>query len=139
MTQEELQESESIAAPDALVEDDIHDDSAESVPVQHQPSLLAQIVGFFFRTPARRERERSRRLRELNVSLEYASDSPTLYVLRGELFLERKEYHLAQADFEMAVTIAEAFDPESGWGLVEQAMRDRALDGLSKVQLRLSE
>lgn len=102
-----------------------------------QPNLLETIIGFFFRTPAQRERDRSRRLRELNVSIEYSPDSPTLYVLRGELFLERKEYHLAEADFKTAIDVADEFDPEDGWGLVTQAMRDRALEGLEKVQRRL--
>ena len=71
------------------------------------------------------------------MSIEFAPNSTTNYVLRGELFLERKEFHLARADFETALTLAEAFDAEEGWGVIEQVMRDRALDGLAKVQRRL--
>ena len=129
---DEMQTTDSSAVNDRIVEDD-----EESHPMyRRQPSLLSQIVGFFFQTPARRRQEQSRRLHELNVSIEFAPNSPTNYVLRGELFLERREFHLARADFEMALEIAGAFDPEEGWGLVEQVMRDRALDGLAKIQRR---
>ncbi len=124
--------------PSAVTEDRAVEEDLSNHPIySSQPNLLETIIGFFIRTPARQERERSRRLRELNVSIEYSPDSPTLYVLRGELFLERKEYHLAKADFETAIEIADEFDPEMGWGFVAQAMRDRASDGLEKVQRRL--
>jgi hypothetical protein len=146
MTHEPITESEFVSEDDEMqtadsyaVNDMVTEDDDESHPMYYtQPNLLSQILGFFFQTPARRRREQSRRLNELNVSIEFAPNSPTNYVLRGELFLERREYHLAQADFEMALELADAFDPEEGWGLVEQVMRDRALDGLVKVQRGLS-
>jgi len=142
MTHESLTESdvhsEVIETTDSSDVMDVTEDLDHPM-LQSRPNWLEMVVGFFFKTPAQKERDRSRRLRELNVSIEYAPDSPTLYVLRGELFLERKEYHLAQADFETAIEIADEFDPEAGWGLVTQAMRDRALEGLEMVQRRLGE
>jgi len=141
MTHEPITESEFVSDDDEMqtadssaVNDMIAEDVDESHPMyQTQPNLLSQIIGFFFQTPARRRQEQSRRLHELNVSIEFSPNSPTNYVLRGELFLERREVHLARADFEVALELAEAFDAEEGWGIVEQVMRDRALDGLAKT------
>jgi hypothetical protein len=128
----EMQATDFSVVNDMIVEDN------ESHPMYHsQPSLLGQIIGFFFQTPARRKQEISRRLHELNVSIEFSPNSATNYVLRGELFLERQEYHLAKADFEIALELAESFDAKAGWGLIEQVMRDRALDSLKKTQRQL--
>lgn len=131
--EDEMQTADSSVVNDTFIEDD-----EESHPMDWtQPSLWSQVIGFFFQTSARRRQEQSRRLNELSVSIEFAPNSATNYVLRGELFLERKAYHLAQDDFEIALELAEDFDPEEGWGLIEQVMRDRALEGLEKTQRRL--
>lgn len=133
LVSDEMQSTDSYAVNDMIDEDD-----DLSHPMYHtQPSLLRMIIGFFFRTPAARTRDLSRRLHQLNVSIEVAPNSPSNYVLRGEIFLERKEYHLAKADFETALALAESFDDKSGWGLVEQVMQDRALDGLKRVKKHL--
>jgi len=140
MSDEVLTESEFVldevhSADSSAVNDTVDESDQVDHPMyQSQPGLLATIAGFFFRTRGSQERERSRRLRELNVSIEYSPESPTLYVLRGELFFERREYHLARADFEKAIAITEKFDPEAGWGVMEQVMCDRALEGLTKIQ-----
>ncbi|MGB1287203.1 MAG: hypothetical protein ACPG7F_11760, partial [Aggregatilineales bacterium] len=75
----------------------------------------------------------SRRLSELSKSLQRQPDCSTLYLLRGELFLSRREYHLAKEDFEQAIEIALSALPEMGWGLVEQSVLDRAQQGLKTV------
>lgn len=129
--EDEMPTTDSSAVNDTITEDE------ESHPMyQTEPSWLSQIIGFFFQTSARRRQEQSRRLNELSVSIEFAPNSATNYVLRGELFLERKAYHLAQDDFEVALELAESFDAEEGWGLIEQVMRDRALDGLKQTHGR---
>ena len=131
LVSDEVQNTNSSAVNDTTTGDEQH-------PMYHSPSSWwKQVIGFFFQTPAGRKRELSRRLNELNVSIEFAPNSPTNYVLRGELFLERQEYHLAQADFEIALELAEAFDAQAGWGVIEQVMRDRALEGLAKTQEQL--
>ncbi len=141
MTHESFTESEFVSEDEMQTTDSysVNDTESADADLQHstyqkQENWFARIAGFFFMTPAQRERQRSRRLRELNVSIEYSPDSATLYVLRGELFLERKEYYLAQEDFETALEIAEAVNPEDGWGIIEQVMRDRALAGLEKTR-----
>lgn len=144
MTQESMSESEFVSdemqTTDSYAVNEEVTEDAVSTPshMSRQPGLLRQILGFFYQSPATRASDLARRLRELNVSIEVAPESPTNYVLRGEVFLERKEYHLAKADFETALELAEAFDATDGWGLIEQVMRDRALDGMKKVQRNLS-
>ncbi|GAB1421860.1 hypothetical protein MASR2M15_20540 [Anaerolineales bacterium] len=82
--------------------------------------------------------EQSRRLRELNVSLEMSPTASTVLVLRGELFLETHQYHLAIDDFTTAMELIETELATARWGIVLQGMRDRALLGLRHAQARLA-
>lgn len=147
MTQDYLPESE-------FVDDETQaDDSGFATESFDEPSSIDEkdfrrfwsnqswwqvILGFFWQSPSNRERDRYQRMNRLNVSIELEPYSPTNYVLRGELFIERKEYHLAQADFERALELAGDYEPESGWGLLEQAMQDRAIQGIKQAQRRLT-
>ena len=105
--------------------------------VGREPEWLRRIISIFYQPPARRKLELARRLRELDAAVSEAPDSPTLYIWRGELFLQLGDGEGAKADFEAALELVEAFDPTKGWGLVEQVMRDRALRGLDSVERRL--
>ena len=79
----------------------------------------------------------SARLESLTQAVAEAPESAANYVLRGELYMELREYALAQSDFQSAYEIAEAHFEIADWGFLEQAMRDRAVAGLDKVQRRL--
>lgn len=131
--QDDAQIADSSAINDVA---DVEED--EQLARASQPSLLETIVGFFIKTPAQHERDCSRRLHELNERIAYTPNTPTLYVLRGELFLERNEYRQAASDFRTALDIADAFDPTTGWGLVAQVMQDRAIAGLQRLNHNLS-
>lgn len=98
--------------------------------------LLRRVLKQLFQSPLERERDFYRRFRELSDKIEARPESITHYVLRGELFLERGEYERALADFEAAVANAEAIDPDKSWGLLEQMMRDSALQGIELVKRR---
>ncbi len=89
-----------------------------------------------FQSPLERERDFYSRYRELSDKIEAQPESFTHYVLRGELFVERGEYERARADFEAAAEIAGAVDPNEAWGLLEQVMRDRALQGIEYLNRR---
>ena len=71
------------------------------------------------------------------TSIEHAADTPANYVLRGELYFSAKEYALAKRDFQRAHELAESQFESSDWGLMAQAMEDRALIGLQKAEKKL--
>ena len=77
------------------------------------------------------------RIRHLDAAIENAADTPTNYVLRGELYLTLREYALARRDFQRAQELAAAQFQKSDWGLMAQAMQDRALVGLQKAEKKL--
>ena len=89
------------------------------------------------RTQVEREREFYRRYQELSDKIELMPESFTYYVLRGELLIERGDHARARGDFEAAVALADSYDPAKSWGLLEQAMRDRALQGIDLVTRRV--
>jgi tetratricopeptide (TPR) repeat protein len=76
------------------------------------------------------------RLRSLSLAIEKYPETPVNYVLRGELYLDVKEYELAAADFQRALELAAAQFEASDWGGIAQVMRDRAAAGLAKAQHR---
>jgi hypothetical protein len=80
----------------------------------------------------------SPRLRELNVAIEVYPDAAVNYVLRGEYFLETRQLHLAEADFETALSLAEKQVETDSWGIVNQYVVDRALMGLNSIEQRMA-
>lgn len=99
-------------------------------------ALLQRILKFVYQNPLEREREANRRLRELNDMIAAQPDSLSHYVLRGELLAERGDSEGALQDFRRAVQIAEAVDLGATWGLLEQVLRDRALQGIERISRR---
>jgi hypothetical protein len=77
------------------------------------------------------------RVRGLDQAIEATPDTPGTYVLRGELYLRAKEYALAEADFRAAYELAVQQFERSDWGIMAQAMQDRALAGLRTAEKRL--
>lgn len=71
----------------------------------------------------------------LSQSIRHDPDAPSAYVLRGELYLKQKHYHLAKADFERAISLTDELVHSARWGLVAQTMRDRALQGLANKHI----
>lgn len=82
----------------------------------------------------RRRDQASNRLTDLNLSIEFYPASATNYVLRGELFEAREQFHLAAADYETALQLAAEQVTTDPWGLVAQTVQDRAMIGLRRVQ-----
>jgi hypothetical protein len=77
------------------------------------------------------------RLSKLSEAIENAPEAVTNYVLRGELYLKAGLYELARNDFQTAAALANEQYERSDWGLLAQAMRDRALIGLTKAEKKL--
>ena len=98
---------------------------------------LGKLLARIMRSRLERERAFFQRQRELSRQIEAAPNSMTLYVLRGELNLERGITEQARADFAAAVELARELDWQAGWRLQEQIMRDRALYGLQVAERAL--
>jgi len=86
----------------------------------------------------KRRQQREQRLYELNEAIAESPDSYTNYVLRGELFLQDKQYHLAADDFDQAWQLAAEAVDTARWGIVAQAMMDRAQAGWEITQRKLA-
>ncbi len=93
-------------------------------------SLIERLVSGIFKSPLERERDFYRRYRELSGLIDESPDNMNVFVLRGELSLERGEFERAKTDFERALELAQDLDEAKGWLVMEQVMRDRALYGL---------
>jgi hypothetical protein len=65
-------------------------------------------------------------------------ESAASYVSRGEAYLEAGEPDAAAVDFRQALALAEAQFKTETWGIVAQAVRDRALRGLQQAQASTS-
>ena len=98
--------------------------------------IIRRALGEVFQSSVERERQFYRRFRELSDKIEAMPDSITYHVLRGEMLIERGEYERARADFQVAVELADRVDPTEGWGVIEQALRDRAIQGIALVNRR---
>ncbi len=98
---------------------------------------LGKLVGSLVRSPLERERMFYRHYRDLNRQIEATPDNMTLYVLRGELNLQRRDYARAKADFGTALELAASVDDTKGWLVMEQVMRDRAIYGLKLAERAL--
>lgn len=118
--------------------DVITDESDESVPVVRDDTppetpafinWLRRLFGSSDNTETNR-----RRLRELSLAIEFYPDAPANYVLRGELYVEMGMSELAAADFRQALTLAVEQVETERWGVVAQAMQDRADAGLRRIE-----
>ena len=74
------------------------------------------------------------RIEALTQAIERYPNTPTNYVLRGEVYLALNQHTLAGADFNRALTLAEAHVDELPWGYATAAFVDRAQNGLRQVQ-----
>lgn len=74
------------------------------------------------------------RLADLNMSIMLYPDSAANYMLRGEWYEQYKQYDLASADFATALRLAGEQVMTDRWGLVNQAVQDRAIRGLWRLE-----
>lgn len=121
-TSVEIPEAEIEAA--APVQHDAHADH-DAIPTA--PTWMERVLDFFGVRP-----DPARRLYALTHAITIAPESMVNYVLRGELYLERRQYELAADDFEKALTLAEdelTTGDGRSLGVVAQGVQDRALVG----------
>ena len=73
---------------------------------------------------------------ELDTAIAAAPENPVNYLLRGEYFLTNENPDAAEADFRMALDLANQQVEHANWGFVAQVVADRAQVGLKKAQAR---
>lgn len=113
----------------ALIPDAMETEAQAAVLPQQRVSLgqhIRRLVGLCRPTSA----ELEMRLADLNRAIAAHPDAAINYALRGELYLDAREYALAAADFERALALAAAEAESADWGIIAQAVQDRALEGL---------
>jgi hypothetical protein len=66
--------------------------------------------------------------------VEAAPESSANLILRGEVLLDMGGLEQAEMDFLRGLELAEAQLERSAWGVMEQALRDRALMGLERIR-----
>jgi hypothetical protein len=74
------------------------------------------------------------RLELLTKAIADQPEAPANYVIRGELLLDAEDYALAAQDFETALSLAQPLAESSNWGYINQALIDRARQGLRQCQ-----
>lgn len=77
-----------------------------------------------------------RRIADLDDAIAISPDEAANYVIRGELYLQLGAPDLAAADFRHALTILPHQVEHNRWGVVAQALLDRAAGGLKRAQRR---
>lgn len=109
--------------------------AAPAAADEHQPprGLWARLVALSSDTAAAADR-----LSALDAAVAARPDAPANYLLRAELYARLGEDALALADFSQAQTLAASGFERNNWGLVSQALRDRAAVGAARARQRLA-
>lgn len=110
-----------------LHDDELHAPEIETDSFAATPSFWQRVSGIF---------GREARLYNLNWAISAYPDAAANYVLRGELLLSMRDSIGAAADFRRALELAVTDVENEDWGLVAQALQDRALVGLRDALLQ---
>lgn len=114
------------AAPDIV---------SESQPeVEAGPGARASLLAGLWRWLGLGRQSLADRLAELDRAVEAAPESSANLILRGEVLLDMGGLEQAEMDFLRGLELAEAQLERSAWGVMEQALRDRALMGLERIR-----
>ncbi len=84
--------------------------------------------------PGRQQAMLQARITALDDAITLYPSSSANYVLRGEAYLKAGQAERAIIDFEIAQRLAQADIMNNRWGLVAQAMQDRARRGLQQAR-----
>lgn len=95
-----------------------------------EPTLWERLTSLLRLDTAGQRVRNDDRIDALTRAIARDPQSAASYVTRGELYLQRGETDAARQDFRQALALAEAQFKTETWGIVAQAIRDRALRGL---------
>lgn len=128
---------EQYASADDEATEEIHpivDAQVQAMGADNPVGWFTRLRARFFGAQARRTYT-TERLIALTRAIERHPESAVNYAARGELYLEIGERERAAENFHQALALAEAQYAEDDWGLVAQAVQDRAVAGLTKLRL----
>lgn len=109
----------------------------DATPDNANETWVKRVRQMVYKTPAEREAALAERLSQLNAAIQAHPDEVSNYVMRGEVFLKRRQYELAASDFRRSLKLAQLQIREEDWGLVAQVLQDRARIGLRKAEAHL--
>lgn len=78
-------------------------------------------------------------MRALDEAITLHPDAPVNYIVRGELYLRAGRCAQAAVDFQHALALAAAQFERDDWGVMAQALRDRAFAGLKDAEACMDE
>jgi tetratricopeptide (TPR) repeat protein len=114
-----------------------YDSAVEPENTKQGFSLMAlweNVRRAFFPSYSERLEQLNRRITRLTRAIEFSPETPTNYVLRGELYLELGNYEAAALDFRDALELTTTQVEQEDWGVVAQVMQDRAQNGLAEAE-----
>jgi uncharacterized protein HemY len=132
--------SEFAGAEEAIIESEALNEEADDLAPVDDATINTPLATLEIQVAPNGERQysgRERWLRDLNHAIADHPEAPANYVLRGELALETRDYSQAAADFEKALELASAQVETENWGILAQAMQDRAYRGLTQARRHL--
>lgn len=99
-----------------------------------EPSLLERLRSWLNPSAADLQNRQMERIQSLTRALSRDPASAAAFLCRGESYFEAGDSVSAAADFRQAFALAEVQFKTETWGVVAQALRDRAFRGLQQVQ-----
>lgn len=99
-----------------------------------EPSIWERLTAWLNLSAADRQNRQMERIQNLTRAISRGPASAALYVCRGESYLEAGDLSSAAADFRQALALAEVQFKTETWGVVAQALRERAFLGLQQAQ-----
>jgi len=97
-------------------------------------TVFHRIYSWFAPRDEEKRNRQTERIGDLTRALERNPESAASYVSRGEAHWEAGDTESAERDFRQALLLADAQFSTETWGVVVQAIRDRALQGLRQAQ-----
>lgn len=125
--QEIVEEEPTAAVPEEILEEPIADEPEKRK--QHPATFWDRLRQMLFGGANRAER-----LQQLSDAIADVPDAAVNYLLRGELYVEMNKTTLAIADFEQAAALAQEEYETERWGIAAQAIQDRALSNLERLE-----
>lgn len=99
-----------------------------------EPSVWERLTARLNFSAADRQNQQMERIQSLTRAISRDPACAATVLCRAESYLEADDLRSAAADFRQVLALAEVQFKTETWGVVAQAIRDRAFRGLQHVQ-----